>query len=94
MITGDMSGTSELVLGLPVLFAELAYSRANEIEADLYALAFLQQRKIAPHRFSDLMMRLQAAIDHKKGQQEDENNWQRYLSSHPVTEERIQRFNQ
>lgn len=92
MITGDMSGTSELVLGLPVLFAELAYSRANETEADQYALEFLQQRSIAPHRFSDLMLRLQAAVDQKKGQRDNDNNWQRYLSSHPLTEERIQRF--
>ncbi|MEH6649379.1 MAG: M48 family metallopeptidase [Motiliproteus sp.] len=94
MITGDMSGTSELVLGLPVLFAELAYSRANETEADLYALTFLQQRNISPHRFNDLMLRLQAASDQKKGRSGEENNWQRYLSSHPVTKERIQRFEQ
>ncbi len=99
MITGDMSGNSELVLALPVLFAELAYSRAYEVEADQYALQFLQTHNIPTHRFSDLMLRLEASHnghaesdgEHGHGG-EDEPNWQRYLSTHPATQERIKAF--
>jgi len=36
-ITGDVSGSSELFLGLPVMLTELAYSRSFEREADEYA---------------------------------------------------------
>jgi len=100
MITGDVSGTSEIVLGLPVLFAELAYSRAHETESDLYALAFLKARNIPPHRFSDLMLRIEASMldeeDMEKKSRgentEKELQWQRYLSTHPMTAERIKAF--
>lgn len=97
MITGDMSGTSEAVLGLPVLFAELAYSRGYETESDLYALSYLQQNNIPPHRFSDLMLRMSGITETPaktdgESEAEDSIQWNRYLSTHPLTEERIKIF--
>ena len=41
-ITGDITGSSELFIGLPVLLTEMAYSREFEREADQYALAYMQ----------------------------------------------------
>ncbi|MEH6625243.1 MAG: M48 family metallopeptidase [Motiliproteus sp.] len=100
MISGDVSGTSEVVLGLPVLFAELAYSRAYETEADNYAMGFLQARDIAPHRFADLMLRLEASRREKSNAEKTESDakaddaiqWRQYLSTHPITAERIKAF--
>lgn len=95
MITGDVSGTSEVVLGLPVLFAELAYSRGYETEADNYALEFLRTRNIPTHRFADLMIRLEDS--HRKDsksedQTDDDSQWRQYLSTHPMTADRIKAF--
>ncbi len=101
MMTGDMSGNSELVLTLPVLLAELAYSRGYEEEADHYALEFLNARNIPTHRFSDLMLRLEANQSEKdktedKQQITDDNSdgleWRRYLSTHPMTKDRVESF--
>lgn len=93
MITGDASGTSEIVLGLPVLFAELAYSRAHETESDQYALEFLKQRQIPTQRFSDIMLRLEASFrEEEETHKERDSRWQHYLSTHPLTSERIKAF--
>ncbi|WP_293266488.1 M48 family metallopeptidase [Neptunomonas sp.] len=95
MITGDVSGTSEVVLGLPVLFAELAYSRSYEAEADNYALGFLRTRNIPTHRFADLMIRLEGS-HYKSAKTEartdDASHWRQYLSTHPMTADRIKAF--
>jgi len=96
LITGDTSGTAELVLGLPVLMAELAYSRAYETEADQYALAYLRATGIPPHRFADLMRRLEAsrrgAASDATSADLDQSRWKGYLSTHPPTAERLRAF--
>ncbi len=97
LITGDTSGTAEVVLGLPVLMAELAYSRAYETEADQYALAYLREAGIPPQRFADLMRRLETTRLAKAGEtaepaDADQIRWQGYLSTHPPTEERLRAF--
>ncbi len=89
-VTGDVSGTSQVFLGLPVMLTELAYSRDFELEADRYALDYLQSHQIPPRRFSDLMRRLQQK---KRPDDPDmEGRWSNYLSTHPDTEERLRRF--
>ena len=91
-ITGDISGSSELFLGLPVLLTELAYSREFEREADRYALDYLKSHDIAPLHFVRLMRR----IDQKKpsGLKNLDGKWSHYLSTHPVTEKRFRKFEQ
>jgi Zn-dependent protease with chaperone function len=89
-ITGDASGTSQLFLGLPVALTELAYSREFEREADQYALDYLRLHGIPPHRFADLMRRLQQE-KHPDGS-DGESHWSNYLSTHPDMEERLRRF--
>lgn len=89
-ITGDVSGSSELFLGLPVLLTQLAYSRGFEIEADQYALSYLRSHDIAPIHFARLMRR----IDKKMAGSSDDSDkkWMNYLSTHPLTEKRLQSF--
>ncbi|UCD87752.1 MAG: M48 family metallopeptidase [Desulfobacterales bacterium] len=91
-ITGDVSGSSELFLGLPVLLTELAYSRQFEREADQYALDYLRSHGISPIHFARLMRR----IDQKMAQQSKApgGKWLNYLSTHPMTEERLRNFEQ
>ena len=89
-ITGDVSGSSELFLGLPVLLTQLAYSRGFENEADQYALVYLRSHEIAPIHFARLMRR----IDKKIADSPDppDKKWMNYLSTHPLTEKRLQSF--
>jgi Zn-dependent protease with chaperone function len=89
-ITGDLSGTSHIFLGFPVLLTELAYSRHFEREADQYALDYLRARAIAPRSFSALMRRLQQESGLKK--RNPEGHWTSYLSTHPAMDERLALF--
>ena len=89
-ITGDAAGSSELFLGLPVLLTQLAYSRTFEREADSYALDYLGAHDIPPIHFARLMRRIeQTTSPSSKG---SDPTWSGYLSSHPLTTERIQPF--
>ena len=61
LITGDASGTSELLSALPFLLTDMAYSRQFENEADDYAKQYLLDRRIDTRHFSDLMARLECS---------------------------------
>ncbi|RDE25245.1 hypothetical protein DV711_06760 [Motiliproteus coralliicola] len=89
MITGDVSGTADLVLGVPILFAELAYSREHERESDQFALDYLQRHQIPPYRFADLMKRLAKQGGREEG---DGQGLQQYLQTHPHINERVEAF--
>jgi Zn-dependent protease with chaperone function len=89
-LTGDVSGSSEIFLSLPVLLTELAYSREFEREADEYALSYMKSEGIPPEHFARLMTRLQEKAAEKG--RTGESGWTTYLSTHPALEERIRRF--
>lgn len=82
LMTGDLE-SAELIAGLPVLLLDLQYSRDFEIEADQYAISALKDQGISPQYFADIMKRL--ASD----ESDPENNWSKYFSTHPMTQERI-----
>jgi Zn-dependent protease with chaperone function len=90
MITGDSSGVSELFLGLPVILTEYAYSRDFESDADLYAWHYLRGRNIPTHHFADILSKIEKSDQDKKGRPGDKIS--SYISTHPKTSERIQRF--
>jgi len=102
LLTGDLSATAELFLGIPVILTQLGYSRGFEREADDYALNYMLARNIDPSGFSRLMARLQRnRIAGPAGEPSTETNneieesaaqWQRYLSTHPGIDERIEKF--
>jgi Zn-dependent protease with chaperone function len=91
-VTGDVSGTSQLFLGLPVVLTELAYSREFEREADRYALRQLQAQAKSPRHFANLMRRLEP--QEKPGDPERPQRWSTYLSTHPETADRLREFDQ
>lgn len=92
-ITGDVSGSSSILLALPTLLIEASYSQDYEREADRYALAYIQRHQISGEHFLNLMNRL--AVDElKRAARRDENSNRvlDYFSSHPPTDERIRMF--
>jgi predicted Zn-dependent protease len=75
----------------------LAYSRDLEREADTYALQTLRANDIPPAHFANIMGRMMAAHGEPATKDAEGAGGQRIsdmLSSHPVTSERIKRFEQ
>jgi len=95
-ITGNASGTAEILLGLPIILTEMAYSRKFEKEADQYALDSLQAWGICPNHFSNLMRRIMEKRKRQdkgpSGNGKKKNRIINYLSTHPSTEGRIEMF--
>lgn len=87
-ITGDISAASDLTTSLPAILTNLGYARGMEWEADGFALEYLLQSDIDPLHFAHIMQRLQAA----HGADADSARFSEFLSSHPPTTDRIQRF--
>jgi predicted Zn-dependent protease len=83
-VTSDAASLSVAVAGLPVLFAQTKYSRTFESEADEYAFKLLKQKGYSPEAFALIMERL----EFKNGK---DGRMFSYLSTHPVTEERVKR---
>jgi predicted Zn-dependent protease len=83
-VSSDAASLSVAVAGMPVLLVQAQYSRGFEAEADEFAFALLKRHGYSPAAFADLMERLDR--DHR----ESESTFA-FLSTHPVSERRIQR---
>lgn len=81
-VTGDVGSVTDLAAGLPSLLLQSGYSRDMEREADAYALAWLKAACIPPHRFADLLGRLD----------KQSSGTPSLLGSHPGTAERTRPF--
>ncbi|UAW99072.1 M48 family metallopeptidase [Halopseudomonas nanhaiensis] len=88
-ITGDLSAASDLTTSLPAILANLSYARSMETEADSFALEVLLERDIDPAHFASIMRRLEAT--HGQG---ETSRIGEFLSTHPPTRERIERFDE
>jgi predicted Zn-dependent protease len=86
-VTNDASSFTVAVAGLPALLAQTKYSRKFETEADDFAFKLLKQHGISPAAFASLMERL--SKDHA-----DEENSFSFISTHPVTADRVKRARQ
>ncbi len=95
LITGDVSSFDVLV-GLPAVLIDLAYSRDFEREADIYALESMVAAGIDVEHFASVMERLEAHYQKGGGDGTDSSmsrsagKLQRYLATHPVAEDRAQ----
>ncbi len=85
VVTGDLSSVVSLAAALPTLLLHSKYSRDFEREADDFAFAYMKQQGIPTQFFADIMLRL----ERQRGASSDGLN---YFSSHPATQERIERF--
>lgn len=83
-ITGDPFSTSSLVVALPTLLVNSKYSREFEKEADDYAYRYLVANNIELSKYAGILQRITG--------DESEDGPGNYLSSHPATDDRLQRF--
>ncbi len=83
-VTSDAASLSVAVASLPVILAQTKYSRKFEAAADEYTFRLLKQKGYSPGAFASIMERL-AKKDEK------EMGAYAYVSTHPLTAERVQR---
>jgi Zn-dependent protease with chaperone function len=83
-VTSDAATLSAAVTGFPMLLAQTKYSRDFEAAADDYAFELLKQKGYSPEAFASLMERL--AKNHG-----NESRLADWISTHPVTSDRIKR---
>lgn len=84
VVWGDISGGTAFVSAMPAMLLQLKYSRDFEIEADDFALDYLKRNKIPVQALADILLRMEK-------QQGVPGNVASYLSTHPATQERIER---
>ncbi|BFM10284.1 M48 family metallopeptidase [Simiduia litorea] len=58
LIGGDTSALGDIVLTLPIVFSQLAFSRDFELEADRYGVQFLTDRGYDKQAFADMLTKL------------------------------------
>jgi len=85
VLIGDVSGAS-IAATVPAFLLNARYSREFEQEADDFALAALSRADVSPAAFVRAMQALEKAHPEMRGDASI-----RYASSHPVTQERIER---
>lgn len=96
IVTGNFDHLN-IIKTLPELIPNLAYTMEFEKEADLFALEQMHQANIALDSFAIILQRIDKAKQsrHKSSiQNRGEQQFRPltgYLSSHPITEERVQR---
>jgi predicted Zn-dependent protease len=86
-LAGDAVGMTILAAALPTMLLEAGYTRQFEAEADEYAFGHLKRHGRSPQAFADVMRRLAK----EDGPDDRKERLFRYLSSHPITAERIER---
>ena len=83
-ISGDVVSSSSLLVALPTVLIHSGYSQEFETEADDYAWRYLVDNDIPTGSFASILSR----IDANSG----DSPLSKYLSSHPGTPTRVQRF--
>jgi Zn-dependent protease with chaperone function len=86
-VTWFLGDISALAAAAPTALLQAKYSRDFEREADAYALEVLRTNKISPDYFARVLERVETAA----GGRVESNRALAYLSSHPITAERIER---
>lgn len=82
-VTSDAATVGTSAAGLPAVLAQTKYSRGFEWAADEYAFDILESNGISSAAFADIMERLDRLSDTEEGLP--------FLSTHPVTAERVGR---
>ncbi|MCP5419751.1 MAG: M48 family metallopeptidase [Gammaproteobacteria bacterium] len=83
---GDLNGvTDTLLVSLPTVLQQLAYSRDFEREADAHALRVLAEQGVSAGCYASILGKLEAS---QSGAKETDGSYA-FLSSHPGTAERV-----
>lgn len=90
VLFGDASSVTSLAASVPTALLELHYSREFEWEADAYAAQLMQAKRLPLAAFSAMLARL----EHSHSPHDEPAVVPAFLNTHPVTSERIRRFQQ
>lgn len=85
LLTGDIGSASSLAATLPTVLVQAKFSRDFERESDDYAAEFLRKRNISTRHLGNILERMMEKFGGLEGPG--------FLSSHPLTSERIKRLN-
>lgn len=91
-LTGDIISSSSLAAALPTMLVDAKFSRDMEREADEVAASYLQQQGIPLNHFANILQQLQSSRGAKASKGEDDSSALEYLSTHPATQERLERL--
>ena len=92
-LTGDIVSITSLAATLPTVLVNASFTREFEREADDAAMAWMRSAGVEPRRYAEILGRLQAQLDARRGEAASGNQPMRnYLSSHPDTGDRIRRI--
>ncbi|SCZ65787.1 M48 family metallopeptidase [Thiohalomonas denitrificans] len=91
-VLGDLSAVSSLVGSLPLVLTELGYSRTFEREADAYAIRSLEREDVSREHFAAILNRLEQQTCPETNSTCEAAEWQGYLSTHPLTDQRVARI--
>lgn len=83
-----MGDVSNIAAGLPTMLLEAGYSRDHEREADQYAAALLRNNGQSPELLAGMLEKLETA--HHAAREAARQDPLDYLSSHPITRERVE----
>ena len=81
-VTGDIASATSIAAAAPGVLLQLKYSRANESEADAYAVDLMRANGMDPRYLGVLLSRLEADMPRRA------RGIPSFLSTHPSTEER------
>jgi Zn-dependent protease with chaperone function len=84
LFVGDAASSGALLAALPVLLVESHYSREFESEADRYAVLLMQRAGLDRQHLGRMLQRL------GESHGGEESGALSYLSTHPMTQERIE----
>ncbi|SHJ29348.1 Peptidase family M48 [Malonomonas rubra DSM 5091] len=90
-ITGDILSSGSIAAALPTMLVDAKYSRDMEREADDAAVEYMLAQGIPLHHLADVLLNLQRSVGGEK-EGSGEPSALRYLSTHPATQERIERL--
>jgi len=91
MLFTDLEGITEVLLGTGSSLLQNSFSRQMESQADDFATAHLKALGKTSNGFIEAMQAISAASGGKTGKELE--NWTRYLSSHPSSQQRIEKAN-
>ncbi len=89
MLFTDLEGITEVLLGTGGSLLQASFSRQMESQADDFATDHLKVLGKTSNGFIEAMQAISAASGGKTG--EELENWTRYLSSHPTSQQRIEK---
>lgn len=83
-LTGDIGSASSLAATIPTVLVQAKFSRDFETESDDFAFRFFKELNLSPHYMADILERLSEEVE--------ETEVDGFLSTHPLTRDRIAKF--